>query len=70
MRNVIPKFQSCRLNGVATIEQTYMHYIHIDTNILPNLGNTSRKKFSVIDKGGLIMGKISLMEKLRGTQKI
>ena len=39
MRNVMPKFQSCMLNGVATIEKTYIH-IHIDTNILSNLGNT------------------------------
>ena len=29
MRNVMPKFQSCRLNGVATVEKTYIH-IHID----------------------------------------
>ena len=29
-RNVMPKYQSCRLNGVATIAKTYTHkYIHI-----------------------------------------
>ena len=29
MRNVIPKFQSCMWNGVATIAKTYIH-INID----------------------------------------
>ena len=29
MRNVMPKFKSCRLNGVTTFEKTYIH-IHID----------------------------------------
>ena len=39
MRNVVPKFQSSTLKGVATIAITYIDtYIH--TNILPNLGNT------------------------------
>ena len=42
MRIVVPKFQSSRLNGVATIVITYIDtYIH--TNILPNLGNTYKK---------------------------
>ena len=32
MRNVLPKFQSSRLNGVAIIERTYTHtYIHVNT---------------------------------------
>ena len=39
MRNIMPKFQNCRLNGVATIEKTYIS-TYIDTNMLPNLGNT------------------------------
>ena len=39
MRNVVPKFRSCRLNGVATIAITYIH-TYLDTNILLNLGNT------------------------------
>ena len=39
MRNVMPKFQSCRLNGVATIERKYIH-THIHAHIMPNLGNT------------------------------
>ena len=28
MRNGMPKFQSCRLNDVATIEKTYTGYIY------------------------------------------
>ena len=39
MRNVMPKFQSCMLNGVAIIAMTYTP-THIHTHILPNLGNT------------------------------
>jgi len=43
IRNVMPKFESSRLNGVAVIAKTHTHthtptYIH--TYILPNLGNT------------------------------
>ena len=45
IRNVMPKFQSARLNSVAVIAktytQTYTHtHTHIHTHILPNLGNT------------------------------
>ena len=36
MRNVMPKFQSCRLDGVATIERTPIHaYIHTGTKPHP-----------------------------------
>ena len=37
IRNVMPKFQSSMLNGVAKIEKTYTH-TYIQT--LLNLGNT------------------------------
>ena len=38
MPNVMPKFESSRLNGVAVIAKTYKH-----THILPNLGNAFKK---------------------------
>ena len=47
MRNVMPKFQSCRFNGVATIERTHT-YTYIHTNILPNL-LPKKKLFALID---------------------
>ena len=34
IRNVMPKFENSRLNGVAVIAKTYTHII------MPNLGNT------------------------------
>ena len=37
MSNVIPKFQSCRFNGVAIIERTPIHR-QTDNHVLPNLG--------------------------------
>ena len=33
MRNVMPKFQSSRLNGMARIEKTYIQYLEIPKNI-------------------------------------
>ena len=39
IRNVMPKFESSRLNDVAVIAKTYTQ-THTQTNILPNLGNT------------------------------
>ena len=39
IKNVMPKYESSRMKGVAVIAKTYIHtYIH--THILPNLGNT------------------------------
>ena len=49
MRNVMPKFQSCKGNGVDTIANTYIS-AYIDTKILLNLGNTYLKKIEVIEK--------------------
>ena len=40
IRNVMPKFESSRLNGVAVIANTYTHTNTQTYNILPNLGNT------------------------------
>ena len=37
--NIVPKFESSRLNGVAVIAMTHIH-THPHTYILPNLGNT------------------------------
>ena len=45
IRNVMPKFESSRLNGVAVIAKTY---IHTYTHILPNLGNTLKKFIFVV----------------------
>ena len=39
MRSFMPKFQSCRLIGVVTIEKTYDILVLVDTHILPKLGN-------------------------------
>ena len=50
--NVMPKFQSCRLNGVATIEKTIIHtYIfYPHTYKHPAQLNTQNIFFSVIAK--------------------
>ena len=41
IRNVMPKFESSRLNGAAVIAKTYTQtHKHTHTHILPNLGNT------------------------------
>ena len=50
----MPKFESSSLDGVAVIAKTYIHthphiHTHTHTHILPNLGNTLKKKFAVID---------------------
>ena len=31
IRNVMPKFKSCGMNGVATIEKTYTHFTYPQT---------------------------------------
>ena len=46
----MPKFESSRLNAVAVIAKTYTHiHTYPHTHILPNLGNTLKKIFAVID---------------------
>ena len=41
IRNVLPKFDSSRLNGVAVIAKTHIQiHRHTQTHILPNLDNT------------------------------
>ena len=50
----MPKLESSRLNGVAIIAKTYTH-TNTHTNIhMPNLDNTPKNFFALIEKNKLL----------------